>query len=365
MKIAGIIAEYNPFHNGHQYHINKTREMTGADVLVAVISGNFTQRGKVSVIDKYQKTKAALDHGVDLVIELPYYYATSQASIFAKGAVELLDLAKCDYLVFGSESNNLEELKQIAETSIDPDHLKELMATGQSYPSSYGLLSSSMQPNDILAIAYLKALKGTGITPLSLQRIGSYHDDQLREMASASAIRKAIREERDFSQASDIIVEHPLFNEDYWPYLRTLLWSLPKDYLKQIYLVSEGIENKLYKNSLIYDNYEEFVSSCISRRYTRSRIERTLVQILNQVTYSQIEALEANDTLRVLGFNETGRKYLKILQDNDVKVAVNFRSIPVNQRQLYYKSTLVYASVLDKDLRESLILKEISGPIIT
>ncbi|MBR4484508.1 MAG: nucleotidyltransferase family protein, partial [Erysipelotrichaceae bacterium] len=154
MKTTGIIVEYNPFHNGHLHHINEALRLTDADLLIACMSGNFNQRGDISIINKYEKTKAALDHGVDLVIELPYICTVQNAYVFGQSAVSLLAKAGITSLVFGSETNNLEELKKYAKLEVDVTRLKELMHDGNSFPHSYGLLSGSLYPNDMLAVTY-------------------------------------------------------------------------------------------------------------------------------------------------------------------------------------------------------------------
>ncbi|MBO7697794.1 MAG: nucleotidyltransferase family protein, partial [Erysipelotrichaceae bacterium] len=153
MKVTGIIAEYNPFHNGHLHHLKETIRISGPDLLIAVITGNYNQRGDLSIIDKFTKTKTALDHGIDLVVELPYIFTLQNAYVYGRQAIRILDQLRIDDLVFGSETNNLEELEKYASLEIDVTRLKELMHDGNSFPKSYGLLSGSLYPNDILAIA--------------------------------------------------------------------------------------------------------------------------------------------------------------------------------------------------------------------
>ena len=154
MKACGIIAEYNPFHEGHIHHIAETRRNTGTDCIIAVMSGNFVQRGEPAAIDKWARAEAAVRSGADLVIELPYLYATQSASQFARGGVRLLSLAGCTAMSFGSECGNLENLQEIADTPVNPDHIRTMMKTGAGYPKAYSLLTASMMPNDILAVCY-------------------------------------------------------------------------------------------------------------------------------------------------------------------------------------------------------------------
>ena len=361
MKRTGIIVEYNPFHNGHKYHIEKTKEISHPDVLIACMSGNFNQRGDISIIDKYEKTKAALNHGVDLVIELPFLCTCQNAYVFGRSAVRLLNRLGIDELVFGSETGNLEELQKYADLEIDVTRLKELMHDGNSYPKSYGLLAGSLYPNDLLAVAYLKALKGTSIRPLCIQRSNDYHSEKLQVIASATAIRKALLNGKDVSMATDIEFKEPLFNKDLYPYIRKLLFTMDKEELSQIFLMSEGIENLLKQNALHHDDYEGFVNASISRRYTRSRIQRILLQLCLHITKKEAEGLEDPDYIRVLGFNDKGRKLLKDLKE-DLEIVTLFKNTPEPYKQIELKSDLLYASLL-KD-PSAYIKRQLQGPVI-
>lgn len=361
MNITGIICEYNPFHNGHIYHIQKAKELTNPDLVICVLSGNYNQRGDLSIIDKFSKTEYALNNGVDLVVELPYINTTQNAYIFGKKAVDILNQLKVNNLVFGSETNNLEELQKYAELEVDVTRLKELMHNGESYPKAYGLLSSSMYPNDILAVTYLKALKNTNIKPYSIKRTNDYHSLELDKIASASAIRKAIKEGKDVSDSSPISFDEPIFNDMLYPYLRNVLLTIPKDELQKIHLVSEGIENMFIKNALTYDNYDEFISHSISRRYTKSRIQRTLCQIACHITKD--EAKVNDDYIRILGFNSKGKEYLnQIKKDESINLVTQFKNIPEASKSIEWKSSIIYASLL-KD-SNAYLKKELKGPII-
>lgn len=361
MKLAGIIVEYNPFHNGHLYHIQKTKELTNCDAIVAITSGNFSQRGDVSVIDKFEKTKAALLNGVDLVIELPYVFTTQNAYVFGQRSVELLKQFNVDDIVFGSETNNLEELKKYAELNIDVTRLKELMNKGESYPKAYGLLAGALYPNDILAVTYLKALQGTNINPISIQRTNDYHGEELETISSASAIRKTLKTNSDYHIATPIDINNPHFLEEFYPYLRRLLFTLSKEDLQNIHLISEGIENLLVKNAMEFNDFEDFMNASISRRYTKARIQRILLQIIMQIKKEDISSLAEPNYIRVLGFNEKGREILKAYQ-GEYKLVTQFKNIPQNYKEIEWKASLMYASLLDNP--EEYIKKELKGPII-
>lgn len=364
MKTCGLIVEYNPFHNGHLYHLQKAKEISKADALVAVMSGNIAQRGDFSIINKFEKAKIALDHGIDLVVELPFFYSVQSATLFAKGAITILDLLKVDSVCFGSETNNIENLKDIASTPVDPDHLKESLALGLSYPKAYSLLASSLYPNDILAVAYLKELKDKSIEPLSIQRTSMYHDDKIKEIASAKAIRKAVVEGYDYHAATDVDIDHPLFLKDIYATIRQrLLLSDPEDIAK-IHLVSEGIEKLLIKNAYRFDNFDDFIDNSISKRYTRSRIQRILMWIMLDIKESACPKYPLN-YVRVLGFNEKGRQIIKEAKERGINIITNFKHIPSAYKDIEFKVTLFYAlSFTDSAYTNYLIKRELMGPII-
>ena len=361
MNVSGIISEYNPFHNGHKYHIEQTRKLTNPDVLVCVCSGNYNQRGDISIIDKFEKTKAALNNGVDLVVELPYIFTTQNAYVFGKNAVNILSKLNVSNLVFGSETNNIEELKKYAELEVDVTRLKELMRDGSSYPKAYGLLAGSLYPNDILAVTYLKAIKDTNINPLSIQRTNDYLSTDMNIIASASAIRKAIKENKDYSMATPLIIDEPHFNSDLYPYLRQLLFTLSRNELQEFFLVNEGIENMLIENAIKYDKYEDFINNATSRRYTKSRIQRVCLQIMNHIKKEDVINLPELDYIRVLGFNNKGQELLKSLKENG-NIVTQFKNIPEPYKTIEWKTNLLY-STLYKNPSEY-IKKELKGPII-
>ncbi len=362
MKTTGIIVEYNPFHNGHDHHIQETLRISQPDVLVACMSGDFNQRGDISIINKYDKTKAALEHGVNLVVELPYICTVQNAYVFGKSAVHILDMLGIDELVFGSETNDLKELRKYAELEIDVTRLKQLLHDGNSYPKSYGLLSGSLYPNDMLAVTYLKAMKDTSIKPISIQRTNGYLSEELGLIASATAIRKAVQEGKDVSIATDIQIPEPLFNKDLYPYIRRLLFTMSPQELSSIFMVSEGIENLLKQNAVRHDDYEDFIEASLSRRYTRSRIQRILLHIANHVTKNEVAGIpEYPDYVRVLGFDEKGRQLLKKLKE-DVNIVTLFKNIPEPYKQIEWKTSLLYASLL-KDPR-AYIKRQLQGPVI-
>lgn len=362
MKVSGIIVEYNPFHNGHLHHINETLRLTEPDVLVAVVSGNYNQRGDVSIIDKFEKTRAALEHGVDLVVELPYIYTVQNAYKFGKSAVDILKKCNVDTICFGSESNNLDELKKYASLEVDVTRLKELLHDGNSFPKAYGLLSSYLYPNDMLAVTYLKAMENTDITPVSIQRTNDYHDENLNIIASATAIRKAVKENKDIKESTTVKIDNPVFNDMLYPYIRNILFTASREELDKIFLVSEGIESMLKENAIKYSDYDEFLKHSISRRYTKSRIQRILLQIVNNISKKEVSELPEQNFVRVLGFNDKGRALLKELKESDTRFITQFKNMPEAYKNIEWKTSLIYSLISSNG--EEYLRKELRGPII-
>ncbi len=365
MKTCGIIAEYNPFHNGHQYQIQKTREQTGCDLIIAVMSGNFVQRGEPALISKRLRAEAAVRNGADAVIELPYMYSTQSASRFAHGGVQLLKLAGVQWISFGSECGNLDNLRDIADTPVNPDHLHVSMDTGMSFPKAYSLLTSQMQPNDILAVSYLKELKDCDIIPVVIPRTSNYQSTEMGTHASALAIRTALKEGRDISEATmmhDVLESHErAYMEQLYPYLRTLLLTTPKEILAERFLFSEGIESHLQKNAAEASDWQTFLNSCTSYRYTAGRIRRCCLQAVCQITKHEVSRLPEMDTLHVLAFNEKGREWLHDMRKKDVRIASKFSDIPYPWRQMEYRTTLLYASLFPEAERRRILEEEIRG----
>lgn len=363
MKITGLIVEYNPFHNGHIKHINESIKITNPDLVIAITSGNFTQRGEISIINKFEKTKAALKNGIDLVIELPYIYTVQNGNEFAKKAIQILEKLGVTDIVFGSETNNIEELKKMSQFNIKVDNLKEIMSTGTSYPKAYGLLTSSLYPNDILAVSYLKAINKTKITPHSIQRSTNYHDTKLKKISSAKAIREALKKNKDISIATPIKIKEPHYTEELYPLLRHLLTIQEKKQLNKIFLVNEGIENMLIKNAIKYDNYNDFINNSISYRYTKSRINRVCLHILNNVTKNDISKAKKSNKIRILGFNSKGQKYLKSLKNKNIPIITQFKNLDSINKEIEWKASILYSSVLKKP--NDYLKQELKGPIIT
>ena len=211
MKSVGIIAEYNPFHNGHLYHLKKVKELYPDHTIVLVMNGNFTERGDVSIIDKWKKTEIAKEVGIDLIVELPFPFATQSADYFSYGAITILEHLQVEKVIFGSESDNIEDLSAIADAQINNEDFDKLVKVyskfGNNYPTALSLALKDLTgkvittPNDLLGISYIKVIKQNNykIIPETIKRTSDYHDNSLIEHSSASAIRNALRENKDIT----------------------------------------------------------------------------------------------------------------------------------------------------------------------
>ena len=321
MNICGIAAEYNPFHNGHAYHIEQARKQSGCDAILAVMSGDFVQRGEPAVADRISRAVTAVKNGCDIVVSLPYIYSTQSASWFAHGAMSLMKLAGVSHVAFGSECGNLENLLEIAESPVNPDHLHVSMDTGMGFPRAYRLLTTEMRPNDILAVAYLKELAGTSIQPVLIPRTSSYNDPALHETASALAIRTALKEGRPitgYTPCTDLEEQYIPWMEAYWPYLRTYLLLTPASALAEYQMFSEGIENHIKEQARTAETFEQFLKQCVNYRYTASRIRRTCLQAMMQLKKEEVKRLGEPDFIHVLAFNDVGKQWLHEMRKTDV-----------------------------------------------
>ncbi len=348
MKATGIVVEYNPFHNGHAYHAAQAKELTGADVVIAVMSGNFLQRGEPAFVDKWSRTKMALSNGVDIVFELPYAFATATAPIFAKGAIRLLDAAQCSAFCFGSEDGEIEPLErslqliQRAGTRYEQT-VQEAVSQGISYPKALnaayieaaqcsamkGTLADLSKPNNILGFHYMEsalAIQST-MTATTIPRIvAQYHDDAIsgNQIASATGIRKAFFESDALSTVTDFIPDstrdalidwqstQQSFGNwaSFYPQLRFTILREGPERLRTIADISEGIENLLYRAAATHGTFEGFMTAVKSKRYTWTRIQRMLTHIFTGFTYAMRSEMTDPSYLRLLGMTQTGRLYL-------------------------------------------------------
>lgn len=343
-KVLGIVAEYNPFHNGHLYHLNESKKQVGADYSVCVMSGNFTQRGDTAIIDKWSRTEIALQNGVDLVIELPLVYSISSAENFAYGSMNILDkLGIVDYISFGSEVGDLETLYSIAEILCNEPKeyislLNHELSKGISYPKArekallmylndirkYANVLSS--PNNILGIEYLKALikLKSNLRPITIKRKNvEYNSDNINNgFASSTAIRKIINNpsalskvvpEETFSVISDK-VKHGQIVNGIAAFEKEILYKLrtmPVEWIANLPDVSEGLEHAIKNAADSCNNILDLISLVKSKRYTQTRIQRILLYALLDITKQDMEnSKKGIPYIRVLGMSENGKHLL-------------------------------------------------------
>lgn len=352
MQVVGVIVEYNPFHNGHAYHVQQAKKITGADAVIAVMSGQFLQRGEPALVDKWTRTKMALASGVDIVIELPYVFSTAQANQFAYGAISLLDAMHCQSFAFGSEDGSITPF--INTVTLIKDHneeynalIKEYVRSGISYPKAlheaFSQLKEHMQghyvnldkPNNILGLQYIEAVRKRHSTmqPVTIQRLGAqYYDDADKKssIASATGIRKALFEENDLVQVEQFMPE-ATFNElqnwlsnygtfanwdKFWPLLQFAILRHTPEQLAAFADVTEGLQYALIKHAKTSNSYMEFMTALKSKRYTWTRLQRIVTHIYTGVTKYQLHAFNEPTYIRLLGMTEVGQRYIRLQKKN-------------------------------------------------
>lgn len=381
-KVLGIIAEYNPFHNGHLYHLAESKKAIGADYTIAIISGNFVQRGDTSLTNKWSKAEMALKNGIDLVIELPVIYSISSAENFASGAIKILNSLKIvDYVSFGSELCDVNLLNDFAEVLYNEPKeyvsiLNHELGKGFSYPKArenalliylndirkYANILSS--PNNILAIEYLKALKyqKSSITPVSIKRDKvDYNDTQMVDgFASATAIRKIALTNDVWSlrrampkSSFDIMYDclrsgktvSSLSKFEY-----EIIYNLRKMSLSEIADlpdVSEGLENSIKNAANSCNNITEFINIVKSKRYTVTRLKRILLYCLLGITKKDMQASKkTNPYIRILGFNDKGKELLSGIAHANPKLDI----VTSVKKYLDTSSNKVLKNMLEKDI---------------
>ena len=375
MHAVGLVTEYNPFHNGHRYHLSQARELTHAEVVVAVMSGNFTQRGEPTLLDKWQRAQAALTNGVDLVVELPIFMAVQPAHRFAAGALELLAALGVDDVVFGAEHPKW-DFKQLvaAEQNFTASGFSQYNTTfatqfNEQLKDQTGL--SLTDPNDILSFGYYKAQINERL-PLCLhpiQRRGSqYHDERIEgKIASASAIRQAVLEHGDFKQAVPVQTAQQLQKlqqvpswDAMYPMLRNQLIQAPVEQLAQIYQMAEGLEYRMKDAAQRNLSFAGFMKAVKTKRYTYAHLLRVYLYTILQLTESQVSDHLKRPYLHVLGFNERGRDYLHSIKKQVelpllTKIDQNLRDDLLN---LDYRAGKLYQTFtpVEQDLKHAPVI---------
>lgn len=387
MRAAGIIAEYNPFHKGHRYHLEETRALTGAEAVVAVMSGDFTQRGEPALWDKWSRARMTVDNGMDLVLELPFAFACNRAEAFASGGVEILDRLGCvSHLSFGSEAGAVEPLQGAAERLLSEDEtfkesLRAALDEGLPYPrarvralaeSGGGEAAALLtEPNNILAVEYLKQLRRTGskMEPVTVKRQGAaYHDLSLEgENAGALALRKKFAESGDFQSISSFLPPETagvmkeigsggnITLNDLYPLMVYRILTAGEAELAEVLSAGEGLENKLKK--AVGDpecrDMGSLIKAVKSKRYTEARIKRLLVQALMGLTKEAFAAITTEEIFyaRVLAFSKNGARLLKEIRKSGcarLPVLTNINKELTGEEALWQ---LLKYDILASDLR--------------
>ena len=397
MQAVGIIVEHNPFHNGHLHHVKEAKQVAGADVVVAVMSGHFLQRGEPELVDKWTRAQMALMGGVDIVIELPYVFCTGQATQFAAGSTYLLDAMKCTSFAFGSEAGTIEpflhtyELMQQHE-QIYNDSIKEAMKLGNSYPKALHIAFEKLktltnkevidlnQPNNILGYHYIEAAikQNLQIKPATIQRIqAGYHDTVNFEqsIASATGIRKAIFDDKDVSLIEKFVPETTYgellhwqnINNEFvswekiWPLLQYAILRHSPEQLRRYADVSEGLENTLLKHAALAETFQQFMIGIKSKRYTWTRLQRTFLHIFTGIEKDRLHAFTTPTYIRVLGMTENGQRYLSTMKKElSLPLISRVGSSDDPMLAIDLHATLIYNLAL-----QHLNIKKLSGDIKT
>ena len=358
MTTIGIICEYNPFHNGHLYHINKIKEMYTDSLIILVLNGYFLERGEISIINKSDKAKIALQYGVDIVLELPFVFGTQSADTFASASIKMLEEYHCDYVVFGSESNDLNALNKIVDYTITNEtkynkDVKKYLDQGANYPTSLAKSLNSdfnFNSNDLLAISYIKAIKLNHyhIKPITIKRTNNYLDiDSNDYIISASNIRNKLLNKEKIDKYIPKYNKNYIKKIDLNKLFELLKYKIITSRDLSIYLdVDEGIEYRLKKVINKCNNLNELIEMTKSKRYTYNRIRRMLIHILIGYTKEDNKSLNL-DYIKVLGFNNKGKKYL-----NNIKKDLNYSSTALKS-SMVYQYELKVATIYDIILKDN------------
>ncbi|GIO22314.1 nucleotidyltransferase [Oceanobacillus sp. J11TS1] len=399
MKTCGLIVEYNPFHYGHQYHLQQSKKKTGADCVVAVMSGNFLQRGEPAITDKFSRAKAAILGGVDLVLELPYVYAVQHSDYFARGAIDVLYHAGVDSVCFGSESGDIDSFINAYHLHKQHEdqyqsHIKTFLNKGYAYPDAatraYQTVFNTSdtldlsKPNNILGLSYIRAIKDSNysIEPFTIQRIyNNYHDTEITgNIASATSIRKEIFKSPSTTERASETMPATTFDiltnykhqtgywhewELYFPFLKYRVQTMSLTELQQIEGVAEGLEHRIMRTAQDACSFQEWMTALKTKRYTWTRLQRIFVHILTNT--KKTENILAHDLgyIRVLAMNKIGQSFLN---QQKKKTALPFIT-KINQiqhpfLQIEERAAKAYYSALSGSKPREFFLQEIKNPVI-
>ncbi|MCI6017404.1 MAG: nucleotidyltransferase family protein [Clostridiales bacterium] len=415
MRVLGVIAEYNPFHNGHKFQLSECMKASDADYTVVVLGGDFTQRGTPALLNKYTRTAMALSGGADLVVELPQFASCASASYFAASGVSILKhLGIVTHLGFGSESGDIRSLMRTSEILTDEtpelsDHIQRLLKTGYSYAAARDIALSALfektvnSPNDILAVEYIRAINNQRchLIPVTVKRTGmAYHGSNLKNiesglLPSATAIRNEILKHaenelydpqklalslRDAMPASavDLMIRHlnncmPVLAKDFYPLLRYSLLTCDK--LSYIFDISEDFANRLLTYKSCYGNLDSWISDIKSKNYTWTKVSRSLTHIMLRQTKDDACLMAEMDNapyIRILGFKKSSGPLLKAIKNNcDIPVLTKMADAEkiLNHKayKLFQKGVLaarIYKSVEQTKAKHTIRDEYCESPVI-
>lgn len=370
MKIIGIIAEYNPFHNGHKYQIDKIREKYNDALIIVCMSSSFTQRGDISILNKWDKTKCALENGINLVIELPYIYSTQSSDTFAKYALKILNELKIEELCFGSEENNIDKLYKVADTQINNKEfdikVKEHLDNGINYPTALNNALKELiqieitKPNDLLGVSYIKEIikNRYNIKPFTIKRTNDYHDiDSNNDIVSASNIRQRILNKEEIKnkvpRVTYELLQNKNINNNYFELLKYKIIS--ETDLNKYLDVDEGLSTRIKEQIYKSNSLEELIQNIKTKRYTYNKISRMLNHILCSFTKEENNTKEL-EYIRILGFDEKGKEYLNKIKKNITTPILNkydtkkYKTLEIEKRvsDIY---SLIYEDITKQEIQ--------------
>ena len=360
MQIIGLIAEYNPLHNGHIYQIKKIKELYPDSLIVLCLGSYFTERGDIGILTKEDKVKMSLDYGIDLVVELPIIYTVQSADTFAYQSIKILNYLGIDTLVFGSESNNVDLLKKLANKQDDikyQEKVKEYLDKGYNYPSALAKaleVDFEFKANDLLGIAYLKAINkiNKNIKVYTIKRTNDYLDTESNEnVVSASNIRKRFLNSEDVNKLTPC--SKLLVKPNYNLYFKMLKLKIMTSSCLDSYLdVSEGIDNLLKKVIMNCNSLEEFILKIKTKRYTYNRLNRMFLHIVLEIK----KDYQDENYLRILGFTKKGQEYIKSKNIKENYKNTNCYSLELKGSCLY--DMLTNKNTYNFEVRNQPIIKD-------
>ena len=377
-KIIGIIAEYNPFHNGHLYQINQIKNKYKDSLIIICMSSCFTERGELSILNKWEKTNIALNNNIDILLELPYIYTTQSSDIFAKYSLKLLNELKINELCFGIEKDNIEDIKLSAKTQLQntnfDSYVKKYMDDGINYPTALNkslkdLINIEIKdPNELLALSYIKEIYRNNypIDLFPIKRTSSYHDILSdSNVVSASNIRYKIINNQEYKNTIPkevySLLKNKKLNNKYFEYLKYKILS--EENLEKYLDVDEGLSTRIKKYIIKSNTLDELINNIKTKRYTYNKISRMLNHIFASLTKEEVNNLKDLEYIRILGFSKVGQKYLNEIKNN-IKLPIlnkydtnKYKTLEIENRVTHLYS-YIYDDINDAEIKNRPIIKE-------